>query len=39
MVNYLVATGINEGLLLNFGSDRLEFRKKFRLPKKEKVSF
>jgi GxxExxY protein len=39
LVNYLVATGINEGLLLNFGSDRLKFRKKFRLPKKEKVSF
>src|SRR3954467_4492722 len=30
-VNYLVATGVNEGLLLNFGLERLEFKKKFRL--------
>jgi len=33
LVNYLTATGLNEGLLLNFGADRLEFKKKFRLPK------
>src|ERR1700730_3772314 len=33
LVNYLVATGINEGLILNFGAARLEFKKKFRLPK------
>lgn len=32
-VNYLVATGKDIGLLLNFGSERLEFKKKFRLPK------
>jgi len=32
-VNYLVATGIDTGLLLNFGADRLEFKKKFRLMK------
>jgi GxxExxY protein len=38
LVNYLVATGIDEGLLLNFGADRLEYKKKFRLPKQEKVS-
>ena len=31
LVNYLTATGINEGLLLNFGGPRLEFKKKFRL--------
>ena len=30
LVNYLVATGIDEGLLLNFGASRLEFKKKFR---------
>ena len=35
LVNYLVATGINEGLLLNFGAARLDFKKKFRLPKTE----
>ena len=29
LVNYLTATGLNEGLLLNFGSDRLEFKKSF----------
>jgi GxxExxY protein len=39
VVNYLVATGLDEGLLLNFGVERLEFKKKFRLPKKEQVSF
>jgi len=30
LVNYLTATGINEGLLLNFGALKLEFKKKFR---------
>jgi len=39
LVNYLVATGIEEGLLLNFGAERLEYKKKFRLPKQEQVSF
>jgi len=29
LVNYLVATGMDEGLLLNFGAERLEFKKKF----------
>jgi GxxExxY protein len=38
LVNYLVATGIDEGLLLHFGTERLEFRKKFRLPRPESVS-
>jgi len=32
-VNYLVATGIDTGLLINFGAERLEFKKKFRLAK------
>jgi GxxExxY protein len=39
LVNYLVATAIDEGLLLNFGAERLEFKKKFRVPKSEPVSF
>lgn len=30
LVNYLTATGINEVLLLNFGAQKLEFKKKFR---------
>jgi GxxExxY protein len=30
LVNYLTATGIEAGLLLNFGSDRLVFRRKNR---------
>ena len=29
LVNYLVATGIDEGLLLNFGAERLEYKKNF----------
>ena len=39
LVNYLVATAIDEGLLLNFGAERLEFKKKFRVPNPEPVSF
>ncbi len=31
LVNYLTATDLNEGLLLNFGSRRLEYKKKFRI--------
>ena len=30
LVNYLTATGLDEGLLLNCGAQRLEFKKKFR---------
>jgi len=32
LINYLVATGIDEGLLLNFGAKSLQFRTKTRLP-------
>jgi len=38
LMNYLTATGFDEGLLLNFGAERLEFKKKFRLPRSEPVS-
>jgi GxxExxY protein len=30
LVNYLVATGVETGLLLNFGAERLEFKRKSR---------
>lgn len=29
LVNYLTATGVEIGLLLNFGSERLEFKRKY----------
>ena len=31
LVNYLTTTGIDEGLLLNFGASSLEYKKKFRV--------
>jgi GxxExxY protein len=34
-VNYLVATEKDIGLLINFGGEKLEFKKKFRLPKQK----
>ncbi len=39
LVNYLTATSIDEGLLLNFGAARLEYKKKFRTAKLQSVSF
>ena len=35
----LTATGLDEGMLLNFGTERLQFKKKFRLPKSEPAPF
>ncbi|MFZ5805643.1 MAG: GxxExxY protein [Verrucomicrobiota bacterium] len=36
LVHYLTSTGIDEGVLLNFGAERLEYKKKFRLPQQKK---
>jgi len=36
LVNYLKATGVNQGLLLNFGTESLPFKKKDLHPKKTK---
>lgn len=38
LVNYLTATEIDEGLLLNFGSARLEYKKKIRTLNSNKPS-
>jgi GxxExxY protein len=31
IVNYLTATGINDGMLINFGAEKLEIRHKYRV--------
>lgn len=31
LVNYLTATGIDHGLLINFGSEELQFKRKYRV--------
>jgi hypothetical protein len=38
LVNYLVATGLDEGLLLNFGTERLEFKRNLDVQRKAKKS-
>ena len=38
LVNYLTATGVDVGLLLNFGSSELEFKRKYRLFEKASSS-
>lgn len=35
LVNYLSATGINDGLLINFGSGSVQVKRKFRTYKKQ----
>ena len=30
LVNYLTATGINDGLLINFGADKIQIQRKYR---------
>jgi len=37
LVNYLTATGIEVGLLLNFGAERLQFKRKHRTYRPKKV--
>lgn len=39
LVNYLTATGVDSGLLINFGSDRLQIKRKFRIYKKNCGSY
>jgi len=34
LVNYLTATGIDDGLLINFGSEELQIKRKYRLFRK-----
>jgi GxxExxY protein len=34
LVNYLTATGIDDGLLINFGSEELLFKRKYRIYRK-----
>jgi GxxExxY protein len=34
LVNYLTATGVDDGLLINFGADELQFKRKFRVYRK-----
>ena len=34
LVNYLTATGTDDGLLINFGSEQLQIKRKYRLYRK-----
>ncbi len=34
LVNYLTSTGIDNGLLINFGAEQLQFKRKFRIYQK-----
>lgn len=35
LVNYLTATGIDDGFLINFGAEQLQFKRKYRLYRKQ----
>lgn len=35
LVNYLTATGIDDGLLINFGGEKLEIKRKYRVYTKQ----
>ena len=35
LVNYLTATGIDNGLLINFGSEELQFKRKYRIYRRQ----
>lgn len=37
LVNYLRATGINHGLIINFGETPMKFKRKFRNPQKNNL--
>lgn len=37
LVNYLSATGIDLGLLLNFGANKLEFKRKYRIYRPKQI--
>ena len=37
LVNYLTATGIDDGLLINFGADQLQFKRKYRVYRQSKL--
>ncbi|MBO4810080.1 MAG: GxxExxY protein [Prevotella sp.] len=38
LVNYLTATGIDDGLLINFGADKIQIQRKFRLYERLKLN-
>lgn len=35
LVNYLTTTGIDDGFLINFGAEQLQFKRKYRLYRKQ----
>ena len=37
LVNYLTATGIEHGLLINFGSEKIEIKRKYKIFKNTKL--